>query len=141
MESGEVTIVQRGIIHSRNIFLRWLVERKEFIIPFFVLFVIVDPLLTFIGTRGFNIAEGNYIVSTFIESQNGWMIWLALKLVFGLVGTTFMFSSYYIINTQRLSLHEKERATLFEYGAWSFIICFLFIIILHWALNIAMANL
>ena len=139
MQSGEV-VVKRSAIHSRNIFLRWFIERKEFIIPFFILFVIVDPLMTFIGTRGFNIAEGNFIVSTMVETENGWMIWLALKLVFGLVGTTFMFSSYYIINTQRLSPHEKEKATLFEYGAWSFIICFLFIIVLHWALIITLAS-
>ncbi|MEE9151422.1 MAG: hypothetical protein V3U20_06265 [Thermoplasmata archaeon] len=133
MESGEALIVKRGVMHFRDIFVRWLTERKEFIIPFFVLFVVVDPLMTFIGTRGFNIAEGNFIVSTLVGSENGWLIWLGVKIAFGLVGTVFMFSAYYVINTQKLSRIERERATIFEYGAWSFIICFLFLIILHWA--------
>jgi hypothetical protein len=140
MEPGEVVIVQRGAVHFRDLFMKWLYDRKEFIIPFFVLFVVVDPLMTFIGTRGFNIAEGNFIVSTMVESENGWLIWLALKVVFGLVGTFFMFSSYYIINTQELTENEKQRATYFEYGAWSFLICFLFIVILHWALNISLSS-
>jgi hypothetical protein len=139
MESREVIVVKRGVIHFRDLFVRWLTERKEFIIPFFVLFVIVDPLMTFIGTHGFNIAEGNFIVSTLVESKNGWMIWLGLKMVFGLVGTVFMFSAYYVINTQKLSRRERERATIFEYGAWSFLIIFLFIIILHWVSLIASA--
>jgi len=133
MEYREAIVVNREIIHLRDLFVKWLSERKEFIVPFFVLFVIVDPLMTFIGTHGFNFAEGNFIVSTLVESENGWMIWLGLKIAFGLVGTVFMFSAYYVINTQKLSRREKERATIFEYGAWSFLICFLFIIILHWA--------
>ncbi|UCE36910.1 MAG: hypothetical protein JSW00_15615 [Thermoplasmata archaeon] len=141
MNTGEVIVVKRGTLRDNNIFARWLAERKEFLIPFFILFVIVDPLMTFIGTRAFNIPEGNFIVSTLVEAENGWMIWLALKIVFGFIGTTFMFSAYYVINTQKLSLHEKRRATFLEYSAWSFIICFLFIIILHWALNISLANL
>jgi hypothetical protein len=140
MRSREVVIVNRGFINSRNLFVRWLAERKEFIIPFFILFVVVDPLITFIGTSGFNMSEGNSIVSIIIEAENGWMIWLSMKLVFGLVGAIFMFSAYYMINTQTLSKADREKAILVEYGAWSFIICFLFIIILDWTSNITLAN-
>jgi hypothetical protein len=129
----EVTVEKKGIVHFRDLFVNWLGERKEFIIPFFILFVIVDPLVTFIGTRGFNIEEGNFIVYTLVESENGWMIWLGLKAFFGLVGTIFMFSAYYFINNEKLSGKEKENATNFEYGAWSFLIFFSFIIIFHWA--------
>ncbi|UCG69218.1 MAG: hypothetical protein JSV09_15795 [Thermoplasmata archaeon] len=114
-------------------FERWLYDRKEFIIPFFVLFVVVDPLMTYIGTNAFNFREGNLIVSTLVEAEHGWVIWLAMKMVFGLVGTIFMFWAYYVINTEKLTRREKQRAVIFEYGAWSFLICFLFIIILHWA--------
>ena len=126
-------MLQRGTIKFRYLFVRWLSERKELIIPFLMLFVVVDPLMTFIGTHGFNIREGNLIVSTLVEAENGWMIWLVLKIVFGIVGTIFMFSAYYVIHTEKLSPREKEKATIFEYGAWSFLLCFIFMIILHWA--------
>lgn len=133
MESQNVVSLTKMPYNFRDIFVKWLAERKELIIPFFVLFVVVDPLITYIGTHGFNIEEGNFIVSTLVEAEHGWVIWLGMKTAFGLVGTIFMFSAYYVINTERLSEHERKRATVFEYGAWSFLICFLFMIILHWA--------
>jgi hypothetical protein len=136
MDSGEVTVPHREAIQYNSMFQRWLYDRKEFIIPFLFLFIVVDPLITFIGTAGFGMPEGNILVSTMMEEENGWFIWLAYKIVFGLAGTLFMFMSYYMINTQKLSRKEKVRATIFEYGAWSFIICFLFLIILHWVVNI-----
>jgi hypothetical protein len=136
MDSREVTVPHREAIQYNSMFQRWLYDRKEFIIPFLFLFIVVDPLITFIGTAGFGMPEGNILVSTMMEEENGWFIWLAYKIVFGLAGTLFMFLSYYMINTQRLSKREKARAIIFEYGAWSFIICFLFLIILHWAVNI-----
>jgi uncharacterized membrane protein YfcA len=83
-------------------------------------------------------SEGNSIVSVIIGAENGWMIWLSMKIIFGLVGAFFMFSAYYMINTQTLSKSDREKAILVEYGAWSFIICFLFIIILDWASNITL---
>lgn len=136
MDSGEVIVLNREAIQYNSMFQRWLYDRKEFIIPFLFLFVVVDPLITFIGTAGFGMPEGNIIVSTMMEEENGWLIWIAYKIAFGLAGTLFMFMSYYMINTQKLSKREKARATIFEYGAWSFIICFLFLVILHWAINI-----
>jgi len=132
----EALIVRRGTLNSGDLFVRWVIERKEFLVPFFILFIVVDPLMTYIGTNGFNIREGNLIVSTLVASENGWMIWLVLKIIFGVVGTIFMFSAYYVIHTERLSPREKEKATIFEYGAWSFLICFIFLIILHWAMII-----
>jgi len=132
----EALIVRRGTLNSDDLFVRWVIERKEFLVPFFILFIVVDPLMTYIGTNGFNIREGNLIVSTLVASENGWMIWLVLKIIFGVVGTIFMFSAYYVIHTERLSPREKEKATIFEYGAWSFLICFIFLIILHWAMII-----
>lgn len=136
MDSREVTVPSSEAIHYNSMFQRWLYDRKEFIIPFLFLFIVVDPLITFIGTAGFGMPEGNILVSTMMEEENGWFIWLAYKIIFGLAGTLFMFMSYYMINTQRLSKREKARAIIFEYGAWSFIICFLFLVILHWAVNI-----
>lgn len=133
MESQSLPARYESRTNIRDIFVEWLYVRKEFIIPFLVLFVIIDPLLTFIGTDAFNLLEGNFIVQTLVESQNGWMIWLVLKIIFGLVGTMFMFSAYYMINTGKLSDKEKKKATMFEYSAWSFLIFFLFIVILHWA--------
>jgi hypothetical protein len=136
MDSREVIVLQSRAIQTRDIFLRWLSERKEFIIPLLFLFVVVDPLITFIGTQGFGLPEGNAMVVTMMEAEGGWYIWLALKILFGVTGTIFMFASYYMINTQKMSKKERQRALIFEYGAWTFIICFLFLIILHWATQI-----
>ncbi len=136
MDSREVIVSNREALHFQDLFSKWLDERKEFIIPFFFLFVVVDPLITFIGTSGFGMPEGNVLVSTMMEAENGWYIWLGWKLVIGFVGTFFMFAAYYMINTGKLSYREKERATIFEYGAWTFLICFLFLVILHWVTNI-----
>jgi hypothetical protein len=136
MDSGEVRVLQREVIQYNSMFQRWLYDRKEFIIPFLFLFIVVDPLITFIGTAGFGIPEGNMIVSTMMEEENGWFIWIAYKIIFGMAGTLFMYMSYYMINTQKLTKKEKARAIIFEYGAWSFIICFLFLVIIHWAVNI-----
>jgi hypothetical protein len=139
MESKNIDSYGITSHNLKFIFEKWLVDRKEFIIPFFVLFVVVDPLITYIGTNAFNIREGNLIVSTLVESEHGWWIWLAIKMIFGLVGTIFMFWAYYVINTEKLTLEEKQRAIIFEYGAWSFLICFLFIVILHWASSIVVS--
>jgi hypothetical protein len=136
MDSGKVRVLQREVIQYNSMFQRWLYDRKEFIIPFLFLFIVVDPLITFIGTAGFGIPEGNMIVSTMMEEENGWFIWIAYKIIFGMAGTLFMYMSYYMINTQKLTKKEKARAIIFEYGAWSFIICFLFLVIIHWAVNI-----
>lgn len=132
MHSREVVAVKRGFTNSRNLFVRWLAERKELLVPLIVLFVVVDPLITFIGTNGFNISEGNHMVSKLLKAENGWMLWLIMKIVFCFVGILFLFLVYLTINTLILSETEREKATLFKYGAWSFIICFLFMIILDW---------
>jgi hypothetical protein len=89
MDSGEVTVPHREAIQYNSMFQRWLYDRKEFIIPFLFLFIVVDPLITFIGTAGFGMPEGNILVSTMMEEENGWFIWLAYKIVFGLAGTLF----------------------------------------------------
>ena len=138
MSSQNVIVTQKHTPRFGRVFKEWLLERKEVIIPFYVLFVVVDPLMTWVGTDAFNISEGNFIVSTLVKAENGWIIWLALKTLFGFVGTMFMFSSYYVIHAGKLTEIEKQKATVFEYGAWSFIIGFLFIIILHWAYTITL---
>ncbi len=136
MDSREVIVSNSRSIHFRDLFNKWLYERKEFIIPFLFLFIVVDPLITFIGTSGFGMPEGNALVSTMMQAENGWLIWIGWKVLFGFVGTIFMFSAYCMINSGKLTRREKERATIFEYGAWCFLICFLFLIILHWVTTI-----
>ncbi len=136
MESHSVNAVGTSTSSFKSIFVEWLIERKEFIVPFFVLFAMVDPLITYVGVNAFDIDEGNFIVSIIIKWENGWLIWLALKTVFGLVGTMFMFSAYYTIRTEELTDTEKKKAIMFEYGGWSFLLCLFFIIILHWVITI-----
>jgi hypothetical protein len=136
MDSREVIVSNGRSHHLQDLFTKWLYERKEFIIPFFFLFVVVDPLITFIGTSGFGMPEGNALVSIMMQAENGWWIWIGWKLLFGFVGTIFMFSAYCMINTGKLTGREKERATIVEYGAWSLIIFFLFFVILHWVTTI-----
>jgi hypothetical protein len=117
----------------KRIFKRWIRERNVLVTIFFLSFVVWDSFLTYLGLSYLGVGEKNLVVSRILSLDNGWVIWLILKIAIAVLGTVFFFMAYYAVSTSSLPKKQREGVLLLEYCGWIYLISFNLLSVFMWS--------
>lgn len=116
-----------------RVFRRWVRDRNILVTVFLLSFLVWDSLLTYLGLFYLGVGERNIVVSTILRLENGWYIWLGLKVLIALVGTALFFMVYYMVSTSPLPKEKREGVLLLEFCGWIYLISFNLLSVFMWS--------
>ncbi|MFQ6059997.1 MAG: hypothetical protein ACE5KV_01710 [Thermoplasmata archaeon] len=131
LESGSRTRSQKRQLG--RVFRRWVRDRNILVTVFLLSFLVWDSLLTYLGLFYLGVGERNIVVSTILRLENGWYIWLGLKVLIALVGTALFFMVYYMVSTSPLPKEKREGVLLLEFCGWIYLISFNLLSVFMWS--------
>jgi hypothetical protein len=116
----------------KRIFSKWVHDRLLFVWMFILFFVVLDSFFTYLGMNHLGVNERNIFVAMILGLGNGWMIWIALKIIIALLGTVLFFLVYYSVSASSMSKKDRE-GVLFELCGWIYLLSLNLFSVLLWS--------
>lgn len=129
-------LVLKSLTHTSNsesVFNKWVQDRILLVWAFIISFVVLDTFFTYLGLNHMGMAEKNSFVALILRMENGWMVWLVLKVLISVLGTAMFFMIYYWVSTAPMSRKDREGVLLFELCGWVYLVSLNIFSLISWS--------